>query len=182
MNIDKNIENVKPKVDIRLTVFTDYYATEKKELTLSISGLYEHLFITRAPIKSQLPLVSGCRFGDLKTDKGSLRHDANVLGINAIIAEHDAGTMPFQQAVSLLSRAGVLCVMFTTPSHTAAAPRWRAVVPLSSEQPPSAHGFLVDRLNGVLQGALARESWTISQSFYAGFLESGPDQHIEIVQ
>lgn len=182
MTIGKNTENVKPNHDIRLTVFKNYYAAEKQELKLSLSGLYEHLFVTRAPIKSDLPLISGCRFGDLRTGKGSLRHDSNVLGINVIVAEHDAGTMPFQQAVSLLSTAGVLCVLFTTPRHAPGAARWRALVPLSGEQPPEAHGPLMDRLNGVLQGALTRESWTLSQSFYAGFLDSGPDQRVEIVQ
>jgi Primase C terminal 2 (PriCT-2) len=47
--------------------------------------------------------------------------------------------------------------------------------------PPDHHDHMMSRLNGVLGGVLAPESWTLSQAYYYGAVEGRPEPHIEIV-
>lgn len=171
MSIDENIKEVKPLHDFRLTVFPNLTGAKAEILHCSTAELIEKLMVTTADIKAGLPLISACRFGDLRSGKGNLRHNQNVLGINALIGEHDAGVTPIEEAQRLLAAAGIEAILYQTARHTDAAPRWRVLCPLAGEQPPSQHGPLMDRLNGILGGALAGESWTVSQSFYFGFLK-----------
>jgi hypothetical protein len=59
-------------------------------------------------------------------------------------------------------------LIYTTPSHTSEAPRWRVLAPLSAENEPACRRKFVLRLNTALGGVLARESFTLSQVFYFG--------------
>lgn len=181
-NIDSIFDYVKPNPAITLTEFPNLQAKSKREICLGLNDYAARLQAYRAGSKADLPLISGCRFGENRTDKGCLRHDTNVIGFSAVVAEHDAGVIPFDQALLLLKTSGIVSLVYTTPSHRPDRPRWRVIVPLASEHPPHAYGGFVDRLNGILQGVLAGESWTASQAFYCGFVEGAPDQRIEVIQ
>ena len=118
--------------------------------------------------------------GDLRSDKNSLRHDANVLAITGIEADYDGEQIDVDAAVSLLRAAGILVIVYTSPSHAADAPRWRVLCPCSRDLPTD-RTRLLDRLNGVLGGVLAGESWTLSQSYYYGSVNRNPSHQVELI-
>jgi len=129
----------------------------------------------RYPAKNRMPLIKLAAFGDApKEETGCLRHDGNLLEITGIEGDYDGGKMPIEEAAGRLADRGIEAALYTTPSHTPEAPRWRALLPLSRQYPPERRAEFVDRLNGVLGGVLAPESWTLSQAFYIGALKSAP--------
>ena len=97
-------------------------------------------------------------------NKNCLRHDANVVQITGIEGDYDLEKMPVSEAVERLEQAGIASMLYTSPSHTEDAPRWRVLCPTSVALPPTERDRLLARLNGVLGGVLSSESWTLSQS------------------
>jgi putative DNA primase/helicase len=165
-----------------VSAFADLHAKSVTAKPYSLRQLSERLGKKIASKKHGLPLFKLAKFGKEPTVKGSLRHDANVRSINGIEVDYDAGEVPFETAIKRLRSAGLAFLAYTSPSHTAAAPRWRVVCPTSKELPASERAALVDRLNGVgcLNGILARESWTLSQAFYWGRVEGATfESHLE---
>ena len=126
------------------------------------------------PSKAQCPLVKLASFGNLRTDKGALRHEANILSISGIEADYDAGQMSPEDAYAALTLNGIRALIYTSPSHTTAAPRWRILAPLGADAPVVTRREMVGRLNTVLGGILANESFTSAQSFYIGRVADVP--------
>jgi hypothetical protein len=120
------------------------------------------------PSKKACPLFTLSRFGDRRSPKGSLRHDANVEQIFGVIGDYDAEAVSIDDAAARLRANGVEAFLYTSASHTAAAPRWRVVAPLSKPCGPDEHARYTALLNGALGGILASESWNLSQSYYFG--------------
>ena len=85
--------------------------------------------------KQDCPLIKLATFGQQRTEKGSLRHDANVLKVTGLEGDYDAGEVRINEAAMLLSDAGITAVIYTSPSHTEQAPRWRVLCPLSHPSP-----------------------------------------------
>ncbi len=121
------------------------------------------------------------RFGDQRTAKGSFRNDANVLAITGIEADYDGGSMTVDAALELLEQQGLASILYTSPSHTEDAPRWRVLCPLSEEMPPARRSPMLGRLNGLFRGTFARESWTLSQSYYYGSVTHNPSHRVEVI-
>jgi predicted P-loop ATPase len=157
-----------------VTIFDDVFAKSCSGEDMTIEELAELIKNTKAPEKSNLPLLKFARFGPLRTPTtpagggGSIRHDANVTTTSGIEGDYDGETMPFAEAVTRLEGTGIAFLAYTSPSYTTAAPRWRVVCPFATEQPPAMRAAMVNRLNGILGGVLHRESWTLSQAFYFG--------------
>lgn len=108
-------------------------------------------------------------FGDLLSKEGSLRHNANVLLIYGVEGDYDGELIQPEQAIAKLEVAGIKALVYTSPSHTAdVAPRWRVLALCSKPLQPGARAALVARINGVLGGILAGESFVLSQSYYFG--------------
>ncbi|WP_168175042.1 phage/plasmid primase, P4 family [Polaromonas sp. C04] len=126
------------------------------------------------PTKAACPLIKLAKFGDERTARGSLRHDANVIAISGIEGDYDAGQVSPESAALFLKLAGIRAVIYTTPSHSPDAPRWRVLAPLSREYEPAARRELLGRLNGALGGILAHESFTLSQTYYVGRVTGVP--------
>lgn len=124
--------------------------------------------------KKALPLVKLAQFGTKRTEKGSLRHDANTRMVTGLEADYDAGEISLEEAVTRLERAQIRAVVTTTPSHRPDKPRWRAFAPTSRAIHPEDRYRLMARLNGALGGILAGESFTLSQSFYFGQVQGVP--------
>jgi hypothetical protein len=164
-----------------ITVFTNASATRKAEQQITLSALADRIRATQAPTKSQLPWLKLARFGDQRTDKHSLRHDANVEVITGIEVDYDGGVVTVDQAEDLLLKSGVLSLLYTSPSHTEGAPRWRVLCPTSVELPPDRRTPLMGRLNGVLHGAASSESWTLSQSYYFGRVGNNPAHDVRLI-
>lgn len=129
--------------------------------------------------KADLPLLKLATFGPVRTDKGALRHDDNVLTVSGIVTDYDAGAVSLKDAADRLRQWGVSALLYTSPSYKPDAPRWRVVCPLeeplegSTAELRAQHAHWVERLNGMLGGLLAGESWTLSQHYYFGATVAG---------
>ncbi|KFE34903.1 hypothetical protein DW2_10069 [Thioclava atlantica] len=170
---DKNTKSADARQPLTLTRFPTRGAFQKKELTFSLADLARWIADQRAESKDGLPWIKLATFGPDKTPKKSLRHNANVRTVTGLEADYDAGNMTPDAARDALEKAGVAGLVYTTPSHSPDAPRWRVLAPFSGPLPPEAREDLMARLNGILGGALDPASFTLSQSYYAGNVEGG---------
>lgn len=166
---------------LRVTFFSSYAADTKREEAYTPRTLAERIRVVTAAKKSQLPWLKLARFGDLRSDKKSLRHDANVLAITGIEGDYDGGRMEFDDACERLDKQGVASIVYTSPSHTEDAPRWRVLCPLSQEMPPDSRRQHIGRLNGLLGGIFSRESFTLSQSYYFGSVSHNPSHRVKLI-
>lgn len=178
--------NAMPPIDpldqpIPVTFFKNFAASEKTEKTLSLRTLADRIRTTTAPTKAALPWLKLARFGEARTLNKSLRHDDNVLGIVGLEGDHDTSEMTIDAAIEALTKQGVAAMVYASPSHSPAAPRWRVLCPLSREMPPDQHARLIGRLNGLLGGDLSRESFTLSQGYYFGSVNNNPDHRVELI-
>jgi hypothetical protein len=166
-----------------VTFFEDIYAKSlRAETFTTLEELGGVIVDTHAPTKEALPLLKFGRFGTVRTPapNNCLRTDQNVLMTTGIEGDHDAGTMPFQEAVDRLEAAGFAFLIYTTPSHTPGKPRWRVLAQLSKEVTPAERARLMTWLNGILGGVLSRESWGISQAFYYGQVDGAPSFELHV--
>ena len=175
--------NVSPlDAPLRVTFFSDYSAQSKIEEVYTARSLASRINLVTAARKADLPWLKLARFGDIKTEKASLRHDANVLGITGIEADYDAEEMTFDAACERLQSQGIAAIVYTSPSHTEDRHRWRVLCPLSIEVPAANREHLVGRLNGLFGGIFAGESFTVSQSFYFGSVNHNPSHRVELIE
>jgi len=159
-------QQAKP-LTLGVSIFTDVQALEAKQMPVTWDFLKEKLSEpSEYASKGKCPLIKLARFGDKRTAAGSLRSDANMTGVYGVECDYDGEVMTVAQAAGLLHAAGVTAFIYTSPSHTSAKPRWRVLAPLSCEHAPSDRAVYVARLNAVLGGVLAPESFTPSQAFY----------------
>lgn len=124
---------------------------------------------TCAPVanhKDNLPLVK------LATFNGP-RSNATLMECHGIEADYDGEVMSPEAAVARLWQTGIEALIYTSPSHRDDAPRWRVLCPLGTPCNGEARAELVGRLNAVLGGVLARESFTLAQAYYVGSVAGG---------
>jgi hypothetical protein len=157
-----------------VTFFPNQKALSAQERYLTLTELGSEITAATAATKDKLRFLKLARFGSTRTAKKCLRNDANVKFVSGVEGDHDSSTMTVDQAVELLEKAGVEALIYTTASHTDEQPRWRVLAPFSEELPPEARFQMTARLNGILQGALADESFVTSQAFYFGGLGAAP--------
>lgn len=153
---------------IRVTVFGDYGASRKVENETTLREMLVPLRDIRAMSKDALPWLKMATFGNMVTKLGSLRHDANVTAIYGIEADYDGESITLDRARRIISTANLAAVLYTSPSHTPEAPRWRVLCPTSGPLPPGERAGLVARLNGLFVGGFSAESFTLSQAYYFG--------------
>jgi hypothetical protein len=132
-----------------------------------------------AATKDDLPMVKLGRFGSRRSAANCLRSDANLTSLSGIIADYDGETMSVQEAADRLAATGILFLIYTSPSYRPTAPRWRVACPFSKDHPKTDHTRMLNRVNGVLGGALAPESWSAAQGYYFGSVSVGPP--VEVV-
>lgn len=166
---------------VRITFFPDFAAATKREEVVYLPDLADRIINTSASAKTALPWLKLATFGDLRSDKNSLRCNANVRTISGIEADYDGGRVAFADAVGILREAGISAIVYTSPSHTDAKPRWRVLCQFSEERSPQQRDLYMARLNGVFRGIFAPESWTVSQSYYYGCVDHNPDHHAQLV-
>lgn len=158
---------------ITLTRFDSAEARTAHRHPVSLRGLAPKIATRRAARKDRLPWLKLAAFGDQPSRKGSLRHNGNVTAIDGVEGDHDAGSLTPADAADKLRAAGIAALIYTSPSHTPERPRWRVLAPLSRSLPPDDRERLCARLQGVLGGALAPESFALSQSYYYGGVDGG---------
>ncbi|HYU12573.1 MAG TPA: hypothetical protein VEK82_08350 [Stellaceae bacterium] len=175
---------------LRFTLFANLAATTKLERQVTVPELAELIERTRARSKEGLPLLKLAIFGDSpQIASGCLRHDANVRYVTGAEGDYDGEAMPFCEAVAHVRAAGVQAILYTSASHTSEKPRWRVLAPFYGQMWPGGRANMVGRLNAVLGGVLADESWRLSQAFYFGRAGNAPFQiavvdgrHIDTLQ
>jgi len=174
-NPDRQVSEYHNPLDraIVVTTFADAEARTAKRHHVTLRSQASNIVSRRAARKDRLPLLKMAAFGDRPSRKGSLRHNRNVTSIDGVEGDHDAGTLTPEEAADKLRQCGIAALIHTSPSHTPENPRWRVLVPFSRSMPPEDRERLCARLNGVLDGALAPESFTLSQSFYYGGVDGG---------
>lgn len=153
---------------IPITVFKDLGAKSRKEHSWSMLELLDEIERTIKPEKRDLPLLKLATFGETKTDKGSLRHDQNMITVSGIEGDYDLEEMSPEEAARRFKKANICCVIYTSASHTPDKPRWRVIAPFSDELLPRQRNRMLSRLNGIIDGAFSHESFTLSQAFYFG--------------
>jgi hypothetical protein len=166
---------------VTIAFFDDYGARCKRERQMTLVELATLIRNEAAQTKADLPWIKFARFGDLPTKRGSLRHNANVRGLSGILVDYDGGRVSFDEAVERLDKAGITAVVYTSPSHTDERPRWRVGCPFSAELAPAEHDHMVARVNGLLGGALAPESFVLSQAYFFGRVGDNPAHRVELV-
>ena len=167
---------------IAVTFFKNYAAATKTEEFYTLRSLANRIRVVTAASKDKLPWLKLARFGDQRTDENCLRHDANVLAISGIEGDYDGGVVTVDEACELLAKQGIAAVVYTSPSHTEDAPRWRVLCPTSIELPPDQRAHMVGRLNGLLGGILSGESFTLSQSYFFGSVKHNPSHRVELIE
>ena len=161
-----------------LTIFTDKTGSRIVRETISLRALMPRLRETTAATKGELPWLKLATLGDVLSSKGSYRHNENVREIGGIECDYDGEILSLDEAANLLRKHDVAGVIYSTPSHAEAAPRWRVLCPASKTLAPSERALLVARLNGILGGVLAGESFTLSQAYYFGSVGKNPDHRV----
>jgi hypothetical protein len=163
-----------------VTLFRDFYAFTKEERTVAAAEFVEMVESASAAHKRDLPWLKLATFGNSKTGADCLRTDKNLLQVFGVEGDYDGEAVSFDEALELARKARVLTVLYTSPSHTPEAPKWRAIHPFAEPMLPSGRAAMMDRANGIFGGVLARESWVLSQSYYYGRLND--DFRIELVE
>jgi hypothetical protein len=166
-----------------ITFFADVFGLDLTAEELTLDELAERIGATVAAAKDRLPLLKFATFGSKRSPTAngggnSLRWNENVISTSGVEGDHDKGGMPVDEVVRRLDAAGITYVVYTTPSHTVAEPHWRAICPFSQPLPPTERARMANRLNGLVGGTLAPESWALSQAFYFGAVDG--QAHAEV--
>jgi hypothetical protein len=158
----------------RISLFKDLSGQTVEQREIEIWDLCNEALINTADRKDDLPLFSLTVFGDQRSNKSCLRHDANALGISGVVGDYDGEQMSPKEALERLRKARISALVYTSPSHREDRPRWRVVAPTARDLNINQHAKLAARINGVLGGVLAPESFNVSQSYFIGKLNGNP--------
>jgi putative DNA primase/helicase len=169
-----------------VTFFQDFAARTKSEASLTLEALAERVRMTTAATKDELPWLKLALFGPLPnptTVSGSLRWNNNVQRISGVVVDYDGEEITPEEAAVRLDKAGIAGLIYTSPSHllNGHGPRWRACCPFGKSFPPDRHYQMVARLNGLFGGALAPESFVLSQSYFFGSVNGNPAHQAIVV-
>jgi hypothetical protein len=165
-----------------VSLFKNLSAQEIERADLTVHELAELFRETTAPSKGALPLFNGTIFGNRRSKSGSLRSVENAQQVYLIEVDYDAEKITFDEAVATMQKAGVRCILYTSASYVPGAKeRWRIVLPLSVPYQPDKREGLVARVNGLFNGKLAEESFTLSLSYYYGSVNNNPNHRLEVI-
>jgi len=163
-----------------LTIFPSLTKPDYEEHTIDLVDLPLFLSQPQADDKASLPLFKAARFDGSLTAKGSSRADRFIKARSGIEIDYDGGKTTIEAAFDAIQKAGLLAILYTTPSWTQAKPKWRAFFPFSCER-RGAVAFLkdwsircVDYVEDLLPDPIANESRTLSQAFYYGSVRTNP--------
>lgn len=167
---------------LTVTIFDDAASRSQRRRPTTLRQMAAEIRDARAGAKSALPWLKLATFGDAPTEKGALRHDANLIAIEGVEGDYDGGKVTVDEACARLRAADVAAVVYTTPSHTPAAPRWRVLAPASRNLSPDERDDLCATVNAALGGILSPESFTRSQAYYFGAVGRGEHHRVEAVE
>jgi len=97
------------------------------------------------------------------------RSEEHLVEICGVEGDYDRGQITAEQAVQMLDAAGLMGLVYETPSSTPEHPRWRVLVPTRTILPGAARRVLAQRLMRVFpEGALDPCTLKSAQTFYFG--------------
>src|SRR5262249_61146385 len=100
-----------------VTLFADKGAKTLATREVTLAELGDLAVNTTADSKDRLPLLKLARVGDRRTEKGSLRHDANVESATGVEMDYDGEVVSFEEALAVIKRARLRALLYTSPSH-----------------------------------------------------------------
>lgn len=168
-------------IPLTITFFQDEHASWKKEEVGTLRELAPIVRDTNGATKALLPWLKLAQFGDFRK-KTSLRNNANVVSISGVEADYDGESLTLRHAQQVLMQAGIAGIIYTSPSHEPHKPRWRILCPTSVTCPPSDRTRFLARVNGLFAGALADESFALSQSYYYGYITGRTGHQVILVE
>lgn len=149
--------------------FTKFRSLDKPQGKSSRHSWDDLVELFKAPgvhrTKTDMPLFSFTKF------KEDYRTKANAGMVHAVIVEHDGEYLEPEKAADIMRDSGIASIVYTTPSHSWDAPRFRLVVRLSKPTERNEHNRMVRVLNHLLDGALARESLDVEREWFYGRVE-----------
>jgi len=163
-----------------VTSFRDLSGDTLTTESMTLDQLKATIDKTSALNKGDLPLIKLATFGDKRSDKGSLRHNANVLKVHGVEGDYDGESMSIDTAARKL--VGIECLLYTSPSHMPAKPRWRVIAPFSVALNGKARDKMLRRIDARLGGVLAKESYTLSQAYFIGSVKGGSTAEVRVLE
>lgn len=155
---------------VSYTLFHDLYPKDAVDKTdIEWPALVER--VKNAPEyrhKKECPLISMAEYGDKRSVNGYIRHSDNVRRIFGVEIDYDGEKVSLAQGAAWLQEQRIQGVLYTSASHTSAAPRWRGLFPLSEPEIPEKRAQYVGRINRILHGIGSTESFALSQSYFIG--------------
>jgi Primase C terminal 2 (PriCT-2) len=173
--------NAQGQDEVFISFFTSAAARKRMTTQMSLPALRNMIQKTSANAKAKLPWLKLAKFGNKLSSEGCLRHNANVLEISGVEVDYDGERIPFDTALAVLRAARLEALIYTSPSHSKAKPRWRILAPTSKALPPVVRAQLVARLNGLFGGVVAEESFVLSQSYYFGSIDNNPAHRTRVL-
>jgi Primase C terminal 2 (PriCT-2) len=160
---------------MHVTYFKDARAAVACDQVRSLPEIVVDVLGASAATKKGLPWIKMARFGRIRSEGGSLRNNANVRAFSGIETDYDGKVVSFRQACKLLRKLRCRALIYTSPSHTEAEPKWRILLPTSQEiWKPDIRRVLVGRVDGFFGNIFAKESYTLSQAYYFGAALDNP--------
>jgi hypothetical protein len=141
------------------------------------SGLAKLVRNTSAASKDELPWLKLARFTGKRSPQGSFRYDAAVTELTGCEGDYDGEQVSIEEAADKLRAAGIEALLYETASSKPGKPRWRVICPAARMRSGDTADLRtlrwswVARVNGVLGGILAPESFVLSQAYYFGNVE-----------
>ena len=166
---------------ITVTFIKDHTGQDVHRAEMTLPELAAHIGYRTAASKMTLPWLKLAMFGNKRSDKNSLRTNENVLQVSGLEGDHDSGELSFDDAVAKIRQAGIRALLYTSASYVPGIKeRWRIIVPLSQNREPEVREKFVARVNGLLDGKLAGESFTLSQGYLYGHVD-GAEHRVEVI-
>jgi hypothetical protein len=167
---------------IEITIFRDEKGFSLRAEELSLVELRDLILQTTAAAKDDLPFLKLATFGTKHSGGGSLRNNENVIRVSGIELDYDAKKMGFAEGAEKFRAMNIKGLIYTTPSYTPTAPKWRLLIPLSKPCLPEMRAQYVAQVHGFFGNIFARkETFNLSQSFYYGKVEGNPDHEAVII-
>ena len=142
---------------VGITFFQNEFASSLTERAMTLPELRDLILVTKGASKGALPWLKGARFGNKRTDADSLRSDENVIGFDLIELDYDKEAMSLDEAIATIKEINVRALIYSTPSHTPAAPRWQILLPVSRpDLALETRAKLCARVNGRFGGIFAK--------------------------
>jgi hypothetical protein len=152
---------------LTLSMFRNLKGRWKNEHTVTLEEFADWVQGMDAKEKSKLWLFTPIKFGKKRSDAGCLRWGENAISFDGVLCDYDTGTMPYEEMLQRMRDAGLVALTYTSPSYQPedGKRRWRILCPTSRPFTDKAdYKQFVKRINGVVDGGLANESFTYTQA------------------